>query len=78
MSGGREVYRALGADQNIGFVESGHFHCNNMDFTGREQEAIDAYVARFLLDQDVSTDFWDEGVPFDAERWVDWETPTLE
>lgn len=79
MGGARQVYQALGAAQNIGFVESGHFHCNNMDFAGREQAAVDAYVAKFLLDQDVSTDFWDESdVTFDAARWVDWQTPTLE
>lgn len=77
MSAAREVYRALGAQPNIGFAESGHFHCNNQDFAGQEQAAIDAYVAKFLLDQDVSTEFWDEGVPFEAERWVNWETPTL-
>jgi hypothetical protein len=78
MSAAREVYRAVGAPQNIGFVESGHFHCNNMDFAGREQAAIDAYVAKFLLDQDVSTDFWDEEVAFDSARWVNWQTPVLE
>ena len=33
---------------------------------------------KFLLDQDVSTAFWDEGVAFEAERWVDWETPVLQ
>jgi hypothetical protein len=78
MSAAREVYRALGAAQNVGFVESGHFHCNNMDFAGREQAAVDAYVAKFLLDQEVSTDFWDEGVAFDTARWVNWPTPTLQ
>jgi hypothetical protein len=80
MSAAREVYSALSADQNIGFVESGHFHCNNTDFAGREQEAIDAYVSKFLLDQDVSTDYWDEdpSVPFDATRWVDWTAPVLQ
>ncbi len=78
MAAAREVYEALGSEQNIGFVESGHFHCNNMDFAGREQQAIDAYVAKFLLDQDVSTEFWDEGVPFEAERWVNWQTPVLQ
>jgi hypothetical protein len=78
MSAAREAYTALGANQNIGFVESGHFHCNSMDFTGREQEAVDAYVAKFLLDQDVSTDFWDAGLPFEADRWIDWATPVLQ
>lgn len=78
MTAGREVYEALAAEENIGFVESGHFHCNNEDFAGREQDAIDAFVAKFLLDQDVSTEFWDEGVAFEGERWVDWETPILE
>ena len=78
MNAARQVYQALGVDKNIGFVESGHQHCNNMDFTGREQEAIDAFVAKFLLDQEVSTDFWDESVGYDAQRWVNWETPILQ
>jgi len=77
MSAAREVYRALAAETNIGFVESGHTHCLS-DFSGDEQDAIDAFVAKFLLDQDVDTDFWSSGVAFDTERWVDWTTPTLE
>lgn len=77
MSAAREVYRALGAEENIGFVESGHTHCFS-DFSGDEQEAIDAFVARFLLDQDVSTAFWSDAIPLESERWVDWSTPTLE
>jgi hypothetical protein len=80
MTAAREVYKAVAAEQNIGFVESGHVHCRNTDFAGREQEAIDAYVGKFLLDQEVSTDFWDQDptVPFDAARWVNWQTPALQ
>jgi hypothetical protein len=77
MTAAREVYTALGSTQNIGFVESGHQHCQQ-DYTGQEQAAIDAYVGKFLLDQDVSTDFWNQGVPFETERWVDWQTPVLQ
>jgi hypothetical protein len=78
MSAAREVYGALGANQNIGFVESGHQHCSNMDFAGREQAAVDAYVAKFLLDQEVSTDFWEAGVPFETDRWLaSWQTTSL-
>jgi hypothetical protein len=78
MNGARQVYQALGVTDNIGFVESGHNHCNNTDFTGQEQQAVDAFVAKFLLDQDVSTTFWDEGGGYDAARWVNWETPVLQ
>jgi len=78
MGGARKVYEALGVAQNIGFAESNHFHCNSNDFGGPEQEAIDAFVARFLLDQDVSTNFWSDGVPLDEARWIDWTTPTLQ
>jgi hypothetical protein len=35
-------------------------------------------VAKFLLDQEVGTDFWVESVGYDAARWVDWETPVLQ
>jgi (4-O-methyl)-D-glucuronate---lignin esterase len=80
MSAARAAYEALSVNQNIGFVESGHFHCNSNDFAGREQAAIDAFVSKFLLDQEVGTDFWDAdpAVPFDAARWVDWTTPVLQ
>jgi len=77
MAAAREVYVALGASDSIGFVESGHTHCFS-DFNGAEQDAIDAFVARFLLDQDVSTDFWSNATPLDREMWIDWSTPTLE
>jgi hypothetical protein len=73
----RKVYQALGAAQNIGFVESGHQHCGT-DYAGREQAAIDAFVRRFLLDQNVSTDFWDNAVSLEEARWVDWQTPNLQ
>jgi hypothetical protein len=77
MSAAREVYESLGVVPNIGFVESGHQHCAQ-DYTGQEQAAIDAFVAKFLLDQEVSTDFWNQGVAFEAERWVDWQTPVMQ
>lgn len=77
MGAARKVYEALGVPQNIGFAESNHFHCST-DYAGPEQQAIDAFVARFLLDQDVSTDFWSNGIPLDEERWIDWTTPTLQ
>jgi hypothetical protein len=80
MSAARAAYEALSVNQNIGFVESGHFHCNSNDFAGREQAAIDAFVSKFLLDQEVGTDFWDAdpAVPFDTARWIDWTTPVLQ
>jgi hypothetical protein len=78
MGGARKVYEALGVADNIGFAESNHFHCNSTDFGGNEQEAIDAFVAKFLLDMDVSTAFWSNGIALDEERWIDWTTPTFQ
>ncbi|HEY3498959.1 MAG TPA: hypothetical protein VGK73_29915 [Polyangiaceae bacterium] len=71
------MYEALGAKANIGYVDSGHGHCQR-DYAGREQQAIDAFVGKFLLgDTSVSTDFWDVRNQLDAAKWVDWEAPDL-
>jgi len=74
---GRIVYDALGAKANIGYIDSGHAHCNT-DYAGREQAAIDAFVKRFLLDDtSATTDFWDVKNQLDKAKWVDWEAPVL-
>ena len=72
----RMVYEALGVRDHLGFVESNHQDCST-DYGGREQQAIDAFVQRFLLDQDVSTDFYDDAMTLEEDRWIDWSTPDL-
>ena len=67
-----------GAEANIGYAESGHQHCGT-DFQANEAAAVEAFVRKFLLDQaDVSTDFFTVRYPLNTEKWVGWQTPTLE
>jgi len=78
VAAGREIYRALGAEANIGYAESGHQHCGT-DFQANEAAAVEAFVRKFLLDQaDVSTDFFTVRYPLNTEKWVGWQTPTLQ
>lgn len=75
----RTLYKALGVEQNIGYVESGHMHCVT-DYGANEQQAIDAFVKKFLLDDaSASTDFWAPKNGSQLAEWADWEAPaTLE
>lgn len=78
-SGGaaRMIYEALGVKQNIGYVDSGHNHCGT-DYKNGEQEAIEAYVKKFLLnDASANTDVWKPKYELDKGKWVDWTAPTL-
>ncbi|KYF77854.1 hypothetical protein BE17_30260 [Sorangium cellulosum] len=73
----RMIYEALGAKQNIGYVDSGHTHCGT-DYAGGEQAAIEAFVKKFLLeDASASTDIWKPKNELDKAKWVDWTAPTL-
>ncbi|XYI03885.1 dockerin-like protein [Sorangium sp. So ce1128] len=73
----RMIYEALGAKQNIGYVDSGHTHCGT-DYAGGEQEAIEAFVKKFLLeDASANTDIWKPKNELDKAKWVDWTAPTL-
>ncbi|AUX39567.1 uncharacterized protein SOCE26_009610 [Sorangium cellulosum] len=73
----RMIYEALGVKENIGYVDSGHNHCGT-DYAGGEQAAIEAFVSRFLLEDDsVSTDVWKPKNELDKNKWVDWTAPTL-
>ncbi|WP_437586181.1 glucuronyl esterase domain-containing protein [Sorangium sp. So ce1000] len=73
----RLVYEALGAKQNIGYVDSGHNHCGT-DYKNGEQEAIDAFVKKFLLnDASANTDIWKPKNELDKAKWVEWTAPTI-
>ncbi|XXX74487.1 hypothetical protein WMF30_43255 [Sorangium sp. So ce134] len=73
----RMIYEALGAKQNIGYVDSGHNHCGT-DYAGGEQEAIEAFVKKFLLnDASANTDIWKPKNQLDQAKWVNWTAPTL-
>lgn len=72
----RLVYEALGVKSNIGYVDSGHGHCDDKYKNG-EQEAIEAFVKKFLLkDDSVNTDsHWKPRYELDKAKWVDWTPP---
>lgn len=71
----RLIYEAFGVPNNIGQVESGHNHC---DFPQSEVPALQAFIRKFLLEEDVDTNYWVVLNAFDRARWVDWEAPVLE
>jgi hypothetical protein len=75
MHAARTVYEALGAKDALGYQESSHAHCS---YAQDEIPALEAYVKKFLLDQDVSTDFWKMQEEFAADKWAGWETPNLQ
>ncbi|UTF60173.1 dockerin-like protein [Gilvimarinus sp. DA14] len=73
----REIYRALGADNNIGMTQiGGHQHCQVPE---SQKPAINAFVERFLLQQNTETNVWESDGEFNAERerWIPWSTPVL-
>ncbi|WP_437692938.1 glucuronyl esterase domain-containing protein [Sorangium sp. So ce176] len=73
----RLIYEALGVKQNIGYVDSGHNHCGT-DYKNGEQEAIEAFVKKFLLeDAGANTDVWKPKNELDKAKWVEWTAPTL-
>ncbi|KAJ3977794.1 hypothetical protein EV361DRAFT_467037 [Lentinula raphanica] len=76
----RTVFEALGVSENHGFEQvGGHAHCAwPSDLT----PALDAFINKFLLGQNVSTDEWSSnmvfnGVTWNQAQWINWETPTL-
>ncbi|MCP8898458.1 malectin domain-containing carbohydrate-binding protein [Gilvimarinus xylanilyticus] len=73
----KEIYRALGAPENIAYSENGgHGHCQ---FPGHQQEVLAAYVQRFLLGEPGNTEVMNstKAEPGEAEAWIDWTTPSL-
>ncbi len=75
---GKEIFKALGVENNLSYDSRNVMHCQNTEsFT----EALQASVARFLQGGDnatgtLTTDW--EGVRADPAQWIDWTTPTLE
>lgn len=74
----KEIYRALGAPENIAYSENGgHGHCQ---FPAHQQEILAAFVQRFLLGEPGSTEVMrsTQADEDDVAEWVDWSTPTLD
>jgi len=77
-SAAKEIYRSLGAADNVAYAENGgHNHCA---FPGNQQEILAAFVNRFLLGKPGNTNVMQStvGTSADVSAWIDWTTPTLE
>ncbi|MUL41096.1 cellulose-binding protein [Streptomonospora sp. PA3] len=76
--GGAEVYKALGAGQNISYhsdVQDGTHCASRSEWRGPLQQSIEA----FLLDQGSAPGVFrvSPSESGDLSRWRDWQTPTL-
>lgn len=77
-SAAKEIYRALGAEDNIAYSENGrHDHCA---FPAHQQEVLEAFVQRFLFGEPGNTDVMSAttGDEDDVSEWIEWTTPVLE
>ena len=70
----RLIYEALGAKENMGHTESSHNHC---EFVSKEEPVLEAFIKKFLLGEDVSTDYWTVAHDFEQEKWAGWSVPDL-
>jgi hypothetical protein len=72
----RPIFQALGVPDNLGATQVSHGdHCA---FQASQEPAVDAFIKKFLLGQNVATTVnTTDGAAFDQARWVDWTTPTL-
>jgi hypothetical protein len=74
----KEIYRALGAPDNVAYSEvGGHNHCQ---FPGNQLDVLSAFVQRFLLGEAGNTNVMRStlGDADDVSAWVDWTTPPLQ
>ncbi|KAL1676794.1 carbohydrate esterase family 15 protein [Schizophyllum commune] len=80
MTAAHAVYEALGVPENHGFEQvGGHSHCQ---WPSQLDGSLNAFINKFLLGQDVSTDYFESnnqfnGVTWSESQWINWETPTL-
>ncbi|KAH9851386.1 hypothetical protein C2E23DRAFT_869342 [Lenzites betulinus] len=80
MTAAHTVWDALGVADHHGFEQvGGHAHCA---WPSSLTPQLTAFFDRFLLDQNVATNFFDSnkvfnGVAWNASQWIDWTTPQL-
>ncbi|KAH9894814.1 hypothetical protein C8Q73DRAFT_645382 [Cubamyces lactineus] len=80
MTAAHTVWEALGVADFHGFEQvGGHAHCA---WPSSLTPTLNAFFDRFLLGQNVSTNYFQSnqvfnGVPWNAAQWIDWTTPTL-
>jgi hypothetical protein len=76
----REVWKALGAEANIGFdFTTGHGHCQAPEI---QVASVNAFVDKFLKGQDADTNIAIQppanGFDLDQTQVIDWQTPVLQ
>lgn len=75
---GRQIFAALGVEDNISYDSRNVTHCQN---TNMFTQAVQASVGRFLLGSGAATGTFTtdwEGVRASPDQFVDWTAPTLE
>ncbi|PSN73310.1 hypothetical protein BS50DRAFT_653777 [Corynespora cassiicola Philippines] len=72
---GREVFKALGVQENIGFsmLHEGHSMCRLLE---EDQDAVEAFMRKFLLEASNETQIWRSTKDNTTDRW-NWTTPVL-
>jgi hypothetical protein len=81
MSAARMVFKALGVEENLGFMQQGgHAHCA---FPANQTTDLDNFFNKFLFgNESVNTDVfvtnnvWN-GIEWLASNWTNWAVPTL-
>lgn len=80
MSAAHTVYEALGVPENHGFEQiGGHAHCA---WPANLTASLDAFFNKFLLDEDVDTNFFAtngifNNITWNPKTWINWTTPRL-
>jgi hypothetical protein len=70
----KEIYKALGAADSIGFTAQSHSHCM---LPASQAPDVAQFVSRYLFGKTASTDIWKSDKTFDVKKWIDWTTPKL-
>lgn len=77
MTAAHTIYEALGIPDSMGFSQVGnHSHCA---FPSSQQDDLDAFVNKFLLDQSTNTSIMrtDGSFTFNTSEWMPWTVPSL-
>ncbi|KAH8832942.1 Glucuronoyl esterase catalytic domain from Hypocrea Jecorina, partial [Flagelloscypha sp. PMI_526] len=74
----RRIYQALNATTALGFSQSSsHTHCS---FPSQQTNALNAYINKYLLDQNVTADVTETAGTYTGQwpgTWASWSTPVL-
>ena len=76
------IFQGLGVKDNMAFAQHGHAHCS---FDSAEWPALQSYIQKFLLNQNVTAQYWtitstqfgSTSSTINTSMWIDWTVPTL-